>query len=274
MADGGHAAMLPTSQGPATIREADLAVPTADELEVIRLVNVERVKAGLWPLAVNASLTLAARAHNEDMISHSFFDHTGSDGSDPGARAVAAGFLAYGWGAAYVGENLAVNYFSPAAVMQAWMSSEAHRGNILGAQYREIGVGFTQDSSCSSFCNYWTQMLGSEPRVLPVFLNDASAETSTTAVKVTVTDETVSSWGSLGPVSRMMLANDPSFAGATWRPYAKDVYWQLPAGDGAKTVYARLQDASGQTVESSSSVEVVVPSGDAHRVFLPLVIRP
>ena len=78
----------------------------AFELEVIRLVNQERVSAGLHPLRRNSSLTDAARAHNRDMIDNDFFDHTGSDGSTPPERACGQGFLPYGRDC-YVGENIA-----------------------------------------------------------------------------------------------------------------------------------------------------------------------
>lgn len=248
------------------------ATPTPRELEVIRLVNVERVKAGLWPLAVSTPLTQAARAHNADMIANNFFGHYSSDGRDPGQRAATAGFLKYGWGAAYVGENIAGNYFSPAAVVQGWLNSEGHRANILNPHYRETGVGYTEDPRCQRFCNFWTQDFGSQPRVLPVFVNDGSEQAYSATVKVTLTDETVSSWGSIGPAQEMMLANDASFLGATWQPYARHTFWRLPEGAGARTVYARLRDAAGQIAESSVGVTVVERDLPYH-AYLPLATR-
>ncbi len=246
--------------------------PTAWELEVVRLVNQERVKAGLWPLAVSSALTQAARAHNADMITNNFFGHYSSDGRDPGQRAADAGFRQYGWGAAFVGENIAGGYLSPQAVVEGWLNSAGHRANILNPDYREIGVGYTEDPKCQLFCNFWTQDFGSQPLVLPVFINDGAEQAYGSTVKVTLTDETVSSWGSIGPVREMMLANDPGFVGATWQPYARYTYWHLPAGSGSRAVYARLRDGEGKAVESSVAV-TVVQVDYKYKTYLPLGLR-
>jgi uncharacterized protein YkwD len=50
------------------------------------------------------------------------------------------------------GENIAVGYTSPAAVVQGWMNSEGHRANILNASYTQIGMGY------ESAGHHWTQM--------------------------------------------------------------------------------------------------------------------
>ena len=50
------------------------------------------------------------------------------------------------------GENIAMGYSTPEAVVDAWMNSEGHRANILNSSYKEIGVGYIADG------NYWTQM--------------------------------------------------------------------------------------------------------------------
>jgi hypothetical protein len=248
---------------------------TAEELEVVRLVNAERTRAGLWPLSLNSGLATAARNHNADMIATPFFGHTGSNGSSPSQRAAGAGFQPYGWGEAYVGENIAAGYASAAAVVEAWMNSSGHRANILKPEYREIGVGFTRNASCTPYCTYWTQDFGSQPMVLPVFVNDGAEQTTGTGVRVTVTNETVSSWGSLGPVQQVMLSCDPSFAGASWQPYAQRLTMSLPAGSGTRTVYARLRDGYGQEVRSFDSVTVFASNVKLDKkAFIPLVSFP
>lgn len=47
-------------------------------------------------------------------------------------------------------------------------------------------------------------------------------------------------------VDQMMLANDASFTGATWRPYAASTTWDLTSGDGLKRVYLKVKDKSGR----------------------------
>lgn len=255
--------------------QAEATTLSAEEQEVVRLVNLERVRNGLWPLAVSPLLTASARGHNADMIANHFFSHTGSDGSTPSLRAKRAGFAPYGWGDTFVGENIAAGYQTPADVVAAWMSSPGHRANILMPEYREIGVGFSRTTPCNPYCTYWTQDFGSQPRVLPVFINDGAEQVVGSSVKVTLSNETVSSWGSIGPVQQVMLASDPSFAGASWQNYTQQLYWRLPGGTGAQAIYARLRDAQGQEVQSSDTVSVVPRDPSLQpRVFIPAVAVP
>ncbi|MFI0153670.1 CAP domain-containing protein [Streptomyces lydicus] len=116
---------------------------------ILELVNNERAKAGCSPLALNAKLTKAAQDHSKDMAAHRNMSHTGSDGSDPGARIKRAG---YHWSA--YGENVAYGYSSPESVMKGWMSSPGHKRNILDCSFKEIGVGLAQPG------DYWTQDFG------------------------------------------------------------------------------------------------------------------
>lgn len=43
-------------------------------------------------------------------------------------------------GLAQVGENVAYGYANGAAVVQGWMASPGHRGNILNRGYRQMGL--------------------------------------------------------------------------------------------------------------------------------------
>ncbi|GGZ92138.1 hypothetical protein GCM10010371_59860 [Streptomyces subrutilus] len=117
--------------------------------EVVALVNAERAKAGCSVLTVNPKLTAAALAHSKDMAATATMSHTGSDGSDPGARITRAG---YAW--TTYGENVAYGYSSPQQVMTGWMNSPGHRENILNCSFKEIGVALAQPNA------YWTQSFG------------------------------------------------------------------------------------------------------------------
>jgi uncharacterized protein YkwD len=50
------------------------------------------------------------------------------------------------------GENIAMGYTTPEAVMNGWMNSSGHRANILSANFTLIGVGYVASG------NYWTQV--------------------------------------------------------------------------------------------------------------------
>ena len=73
-------------------------VGTAEENEVLRLVNVERAKGGCRPLQHDAQLRKAAYDHSADMATQNYFSHTSKDGRDFMARIRAAGFTGgSGW---------------------------------------------------------------------------------------------------------------------------------------------------------------------------------
>ncbi|MYV72429.1 CAP domain-containing protein [Streptomyces sp. SID1046] len=122
---------------------------TGSVAQVLALVNQERAAAGCSAVSLNAKLTKAAQDHSADMASHSNMSHTGSDGSDPGARITRAG---YTWST--YGENVAYGYSTPEKVMEGWMNSQGHRENILNCSFKEIGIGLAQPG------NYWTQDFG------------------------------------------------------------------------------------------------------------------
>ena len=49
---------------------------TADEQKLINLINSERTKAGLKPLAIDYNLCKVARIKSEDMRANNYFSHT------------------------------------------------------------------------------------------------------------------------------------------------------------------------------------------------------
>lgn len=220
----------------------------------VELTNQERMKAGLLPLKWNDSLAAAGAAYAQELATRNFFGHDSPEGSTPVERARRAGYPAYGWGGVYVGENLARAYPTPEGAMQGWMASEGHRTNLLNPKYREIGVGI---AVASSGALVWAQEFGSRPKVLPVFVNGDAPATGSPSVTLSITSEDVSSWGSLGGITQMMVSNYPDFAGSSWEPYARTKAWSLTGEPGLKRVYVRLKDAKGATVESSDDIMLV-----------------
>jgi uncharacterized repeat protein (TIGR01451 family) len=125
-------------------------------LQVINLVNQERVNAGCAPLAFNQQLTAAAQGHSTDMALNDFFSHTGSNGSSPWERIDDTG---YQW--SYAAENIAAGYTTPQAAVNAWMNSDGHRANILNCILEDTGVGYyylANDTGDTNYHHYWTQV--------------------------------------------------------------------------------------------------------------------
>jgi len=132
--------------------DSDEGVPcpdaeTPEGCGVITLVNQERAARGLPALRFDPALARAAQAHAADMVENDYFDHVSLDGSDFSDRADAAGYQGFA-----TGENIAQGQASAAEVMEAWMSSDGHRRNILSPQSNEIGVGLEQRT--------WVQVFG------------------------------------------------------------------------------------------------------------------
>ncbi|HEY9887183.1 MAG TPA: CAP domain-containing protein [Candidatus Obscuribacterales bacterium] len=137
---------------------------------VIDLTNQFRAKNGLGTLSMDGDLTEAAQAHTEDMALNDYFSHYGKNGSKPWDRAQAAGYET-----GIVGENIGMGYFTPKAIVDAWIASPSHRDAMLNPRYNEIGVGYfylKNDTGKTNYYAYWTQLFGQgeiegPPVVLP-----------------------------------------------------------------------------------------------------------
>jgi uncharacterized protein YkwD len=110
------------------------------ETEVIRLVNVERRRAGCGSLAMNTRLRTAIRLHVAELGRHDdlYISHVSDDGRTFVDRARAQGYDDPG------GENVARGQRDAADVMDSWMNSSGHRANILNCSFKAIGVGVTR----------------------------------------------------------------------------------------------------------------------------------
>jgi len=95
------------------------------ELDVLRLINIERANAGLRPLIWDDSLADVARNHAIDMVTRGFFAHTCPDGRGSGYR------IANGTRFTGGGENIARGFLTPESVVAGWMNSSGHRALIL-----------------------------------------------------------------------------------------------------------------------------------------------
>jgi uncharacterized protein YkwD len=106
------------------------------ELEILRLTNIERQKAGLNLLKYNATLEDGAKIRSIEIITH--FSHTRPDGT--------RFFTVFGPDFLYrnIGENLASGFRTPEQVVAAWMNSESHRANILNEKFEELSVAITK----------------------------------------------------------------------------------------------------------------------------------
>lgn len=90
-----------------------------------------------------------ARFKLNEMDELGYFDHKSPVYGSPSEMAKAFGITDKG-----CGENLAGSS-TPESVMDAWMSSEGHRANILNPKYTQIGIACHINSDTNSL--WWAQ---------------------------------------------------------------------------------------------------------------------
>ena len=133
------------------------------QAQVLALVNEARARprrcgsesfGAARPLRFNAALQGVSAAHAADMARHSYFEHTGRDGSRVSDRASRAG---YPWRA--IGENIAAGQTTADIAVQGWLKSPGHCANIMSPDFSEMGAAFAVNSKSSAGI-YWVQVFG------------------------------------------------------------------------------------------------------------------
>lgn len=131
---------------PDTPSQPSAGAASSYEQAVVTLVNAERAKYGLAALTLDETLCSYARVKSQDMHDNGYFSHESPTYGSPFEM-----MQSFGISYRSAGENIAMGYSSPKAVVTAWMNSAGHRANILSASYTSIGVGYVADGG------YWTQ---------------------------------------------------------------------------------------------------------------------
>lgn len=129
---------------PAPQKPGKTGVPqlSAEEQQMVNLVNQERAKNGLKALVVDLELSRVARIKSQEMIERNYFSHQSPLYGSPLEM-----MKKFGISFTAAGENIACNR-SVEAAHQALMASQGHRANILNASYTHIGVGIVNGGPC------------------------------------------------------------------------------------------------------------------------------
>jgi uncharacterized protein YkwD len=134
----------------------DGAWPTARPdlaAQVVDLINAHRAQMGLQPLTVSPTLTDAATWKARHMAAYAYLTH---DDQGPAPRSASDRMAACGYPSATWGENIAMGYATPQAVVDAWLASPGHRANIERADYVATGVAVAGTDQ-----SYWAESFGS-----------------------------------------------------------------------------------------------------------------
>lgn len=127
---------------PESLQESSNSTETAThkyntaELELADMINAHRQNSGLNVLETVPYICFKSREHNqymiaENAINHDFFGERSQNLIDI-------------LDATKVSENVAYNFPTAHGVLQAWLSSEAHRKNIEG-DYTHFGISITEN---------------------------------------------------------------------------------------------------------------------------------
>ncbi len=155
LAGSALAALIWTSSASACAG-ADLVASAQSETQlegtILCLVNEERAAAGVRAVTPNLSLRNAAARHSAEMVSQGYFSHTSPNGVGFIDRILDAGYTrgSRSW---VVGENLvwgSGELSSAGGLVQAWMDSPPHRGNLLRARFRELGIAVARGTPVES----------------------------------------------------------------------------------------------------------------------------
>lgn len=117
------------------IKAKNLLPDSSAEQYMFKLVNKERVSAGLKEVVFDDHLRNVGRKHCQDMFERGYFSHYTPEGLSPFDRMDESGII-YD----FAGENLALSPNTDIA-MQGLMNSPGHKANILSANFGRIGIG-------------------------------------------------------------------------------------------------------------------------------------
>jgi len=106
------------------------------KIELIRLTNNERAKAGLTELQILPELMDCAQLKAEDMIENRYYSH-----KSPVYGSANEMIKALVPNARAGGENIAHWRETLEEVFAGWMESPEHRANIMNPRYTHIGIG-------------------------------------------------------------------------------------------------------------------------------------
>ncbi|MFV8269567.1 CAP domain-containing protein [Flavobacterium sp. GT2N3] len=106
------------------------------ELETMSLINKHRVSIGLKPLEKINLMSFKSEEHVNYMIANNVVNH-----NDFVARSEN---IIKTLGAKTVSENVAYNYNTPEAVLEAWLASPSHKANIEG-NHTHFGIAIKEN---------------------------------------------------------------------------------------------------------------------------------
>ena len=209
--------------------------------EVLNMVNAERQKVGVAPLVMDETLLEAAMHRAAETII--LWSHGRPDGT---LCSTITGTLPFG-------ENIALFANTSQNVMNMWMNSDGHRGNILNPEYGGIGVGVVKYNGAY----YWVQCFSTTSQT--VDCTKPSDGNNVRAINMpynTITDPSMNNTQvtfsfSISPSNKTLVIGE-----------SRDLTLKMDSVtflDGEGSVYWRSSDESVATVDANGVVRGIAP---------------
>ena len=224
-----------------------------DKADALAKLNEARRQNGVLPLAWNAQLETAAQRHSDDMARGGFVDEVGADGTSSRQRVEASGYAK--WPSVRVwGESIYAGQTNFDEALSFFLGDDAQRRALLNPKLREVGIGIAKDR----LRTYWTITLGSQPNLLPIFINDGAPVTKDRQVAVQLTQEDAVPQGDgngIGRVVEVRISDRSDFGNAEWQPWEPLLPFTLDRKTGTKTIYMQMRDGAGKTTIATATIE-------------------
>lgn len=116
--------------------------------KIFALVNQERTKQGLQPLAIDTEISAVSQLKADDMVARNYFSHY-----DPITNKNTT------WDnpvwqkkCTYTSENISKDWRTNEEVVSGWMGSKPHHDTILNARYSTSGIATNGSIVVQHFC--------------------------------------------------------------------------------------------------------------------------
>lgn len=237
-----------------------------DRLNAAAAVNRARTQRGLGALLSSPVLEQIAQRKADEMAARRSVDAIPADGGAATALLAAAGYPGWRSGLRVAGMLTYASASGFADAIPYFLDSDDAQRILLDRRAREMGLAVAFANGPGGLTAYWALVVGAQPNVLPIFLNDGASATRDPRLAVALTQEDAAPDGegatAIGHVVDVRLAETPTFDGAVWQPFERLLAFTLSSTAGTHTVYAQLRDGAGRVAISAASINLDPRSED------------
>lgn len=146
---GVYTVTLPTHTNTANYKSQAVTI-TSEEL--LKLINEERSRVNVPPLAIDPLLELSAQRKANEMVVNNNTEHLGKDGIRGAQYANQTGIMCKTVSENIISNNDRTQVKTAKEAVDGWMSSDSHRAALLDPKYTSTGFGINRWAVTEHFC--------------------------------------------------------------------------------------------------------------------------